>query len=231
MNDLVDKINDLLNKCSKAQKRTIFDELRKEFKIHTIEETLNISAEIILEALSKGGEKGLTLRMLRGVIAEAAFAIEVLSNNANLRDITPRGDFPYDYLVSDAKIDIKFQVKLQRSIDNKPMLANDAKRSFPKDMFVVETQKTRAGQDSSGQGTRSYKFGEFDILAVSLQPSSNNWASFMYTVSDWLVPDETDKAKIFKFQPVPKVANQDWTDDVNTAIKWLKSKKKKTIKH
>jgi len=231
MNELIDKINDLLNKCTKEQKRIIFGGLRKEFRIHTIEETLNISAEIILEALSKGGEKGLTLRMLRGVIAEAAFAIEVLSNNTNLKNVTPTGDLPYDYLVRDNKVDMKFQVKLQRSVDNKPMSANSARKSLPKDMFVVETQKTRAGQDSTGHGTRSYKFGEFDILAVSLQPSSNNWANFMYTVSDWLVPDETDKTKILKFQPVSKIVNQDWTDDVNTAIKWLKSKKKKTIQH
>ena len=32
----------------------------------------------------------------------------------------------------------------------------------------------------TGLATRPYRFGEFDILAVSMHPSTNDWNRFMY---------------------------------------------------
>ena len=81
MNDQLERIRSLLEQCTALQRRAVFDELRKTILIHPVEAKLNTRAEIILEAISKD-EKGLTFRMLRGVIAEAAIdALEIASRN------------------------------------------------------------------------------------------------------------------------------------------------------
>ncbi len=97
-------------------------------------------------------------------------------------------------------------------------------------MWVVETQKTRGGKDHQGKATRPYRFGEFDILAVSLHPSSNDWNQFRYTATNWLIPDHVDSELIFKFQPVATSVNDDWTDRLETCVKWVESGEKKTIR-
>jgi hypothetical protein len=95
--------------------------------------------------------------------------------------------------------------------------------------FVVETQKTRGVVDENNEDTRPYKFGEFNILAVSMQPSSGSWKHFMYTVADWLIPYDEDPTRMIKFQPVPKNPNTQWTDHLETCIEWFLSGEKKTI--
>lgn len=225
----IERILKLLGDCSKEQKRTIFEILRKEFRIHPIEENLNIHAEVILEALNQDAG-GLTFRMLRGVIAEAAFKIYVLKNLPGWVDATPPGDLPYDYLISNGSVHIRVQVKLQRSKGQAPMLANQANKLFSQGSYVVETQKTRGGRDiKTGEGTRAYKFGEFDILAVAMQPSTNDWSSFMYIPCDWLIPQEEFPDKLLKFQPVSMGANDFWTNDINQAIARLMAGEKKRL--
>lgn len=230
MDKQIEEIQFLLSKCSPEQREAIFRELRKEFSIHPLEAKLATQAEIILEAINKD-DTGLTFRMMRGVIAEAAFEIEVVSKLSNWKNITPDGDLPYDYLLSDAIGNISVQVKLQRSKQFKPMFANEAYRKFSSSLFVAETQKTRGGIDANTkEDTRPYRYGEFDILAVSMQPSTKNWSSFMYTVSSWLIPIETDKTKMLKFQPVSPSVNDDWTDDFETCVNWLRQGTAKTIR-
>ena len=95
------------------------------------------------------------------------------------------------------------------------------------DMWVIETQRTRGGKDSKGNATRPYKFREFDILAVNLHPSTNDWSKFRYSVVRWLIPDPMNKAEIFKYQPVPRAPNDDWTDDLAECIRWFRSDRKK----
>jgi hypothetical protein len=229
MDKRVEEIRKLLSSCTTNQREIIFRELRKEFNIHPLEAKLATQAEIILEAINKD-DKGLTFRMLRGVIAEAAFQIEIISKMKDWSDVTPMGDLPYDYLLRDSKGDVSVQVKLQRSKEFKPMYANEALKKFSSKQFVVETQKTRGGIDAeTKEDTRPYKFGEFDILAVSTQPSTNAWSTFMYTVANWLLPMENDDSRILKFQPVSPVSNDDWTDNFATCIEWLRSGKKKRI--
>lgn len=229
MDKQVEEIRKLLASFTSIQREIIFKELRKEFNIHPLEAKLVTQAEIILEAINKD-DKGLTFRMMRGVIAEAAFQIEVISKLENWVDVTPVGDLSFDYLLEDDKGEISVQVKLQRSKDFKPMYANKAYKRFSSKLFVVETQKTRGGIDATTkEDTRPYKFGEFNILAVAMQPSTNSWSSFMYTVSDWLLPNEYDKSRILKFQPVSRIVNEDWTDNFLTCVEWLRSGKKKTI--
>lgn len=228
MDDKVGQILELLEACSLAQREIVFKELRKEIRIHSIEEKLNIQAEIILEAINKD-ERGLTLRMIRGVIAEAAFNLEVVSRLYGWEDVTPEGDLPFDYMLKDKTGPVTIQVKLQRSKDQKPMMAKEAYRRFSENQYVVETQKTRGGKDAEGRDTRPYSFEEFDIIAVCMQPSMSRWDLFYYTIARWLLPLDNDKSKLLKFQPVPKSPNEFWTDSLITAVKWLRSGESKTI--
>jgi hypothetical protein len=223
-----EQIKHLLRLCSPAERQEVFRYLRKEFPIHPLEGELNTDAEIILEAIHRSG--GLTLRMIRGVIAEAAFEIDVMEQLKVWSNITPPGDLPYDFLLDNGKGTVRVQVKLQRSVKHRPMKANEAYRFLPENMYVVETQRTRRGSNKTGGLTRPYRFGEFDLLAVSMQPSTNRWDTFMYTVADWLLPGRTDPSEILKFQPVATTPNNDWTDDFHMVIEWLRSGFKKKIR-
>ncbi len=227
----VEEIRRLLSLCSPTQRDEVFRQLRQEFSIHPLEQELHARAEIILEAIRRAG--GLTLRMIRGVIAEAAFEVEVVERLKNWRNIPLSGDPSYDFLLKDRKGTVRVQVKLQRSKGGQPWPAHQARkayRSLPADMYIVETQKTRGGKKKTGTATRPYRFGEFDLLAVAMYPSTKRWDTFMYTVADWLIPDPIDQAVIFKYQPVASTPNEDWTENFQAAITWLRSEKKKTIR-
>ncbi|MBW3542750.1 MAG: hypothetical protein KY476_21005 [Planctomycetes bacterium] len=217
-----------LKGCTRAQRREVFRQLRIEFPIHPLEQRLNADAEVILEAIERAG--GLTLRMIRGVIAEAAFDVHVAERLRGWKNTTPPGDLAYDFRLEDAAGPVRVQVKLQRCKEHRPMWAKEASRWFPADMYVVETQRTRRGtRAGTGAATRPYRFGEFDILAVCLQPSTSEWHSFRYTVTDWLVPVRSDPAQMSKFQPVPSAPNDDWTDDFRTVVRWFRIGETKTI--
>jgi hypothetical protein len=86
----VNQIKQLLRQCTPAQRQEIFRQLRKEFPIHPLEMQLHTEAEVILEAIQRAA--GLTLRMIRGVIAEAAFGVEVVEKLRGWQDTTPTGD-------------------------------------------------------------------------------------------------------------------------------------------
>jgi len=223
----IEQIKELLSRCSVAQRREIFQYLRAEFSIHPIEEKLNTQAEIILEAIDRASD--LTLRGIRGVIAEASFEINVVNRLTGWEDITPDGDFPYDFLLRNSAGSVRIQVKMQRLKDHIPMTANQAYRFLPSDHWVAETQRTRGGKDPSGGDTRPYRYGDFDILAVSMHPSTKDWSKFMYTIDGWLMPRPDNPNLLLKFQPVAKTPNDCWTDDFETCVSWLRSGEKKTI--
>jgi hypothetical protein len=228
MTDL-ERIKELLKACNPAQRQEVFRHLRQEFPIHPLEAELHAKAEIILEAIRRAG--GLTLRMIRGVIAEAAFEVEVVERLKGWEKVPRSGDLAYDFLLRDRKGELRVQVKLQRSKAGRPMWAKEAFRSFPEGMYVAETQKTRRGTArKTGGATRPYRFGEFDLLAVAMYPSTSRWDTFLYTVAGWLLPGRTDPAEILKFQPVAAAPNDDWTDDLHTAVRWLRCGVKKTIR-
>ncbi len=214
------------------ERQELFKILRKEFPIHDLETKLNTSAEVVLEAIARSSD--LTLRGVRGVIAEAAFKENIVNplmeNGWTDNEII--GDQSYDFDLSDAAGHVKIQVKMQRQKAQRPMLASEAnKKIFPNSshMWVVETQRTRGGIDNSGNATRPYRFREFDIIAVSLHPSTSDWSKFLYTVADWLIPDPIDPIKIFKYQPVPKAPNSDWTDNLVQCAQWFRAGLKKQI--
>lgn len=228
------KINELLGHCSRDERREMLRVLRQEFPIHELEKKLNISAEVILEAIDRSSD--LTLRGVRGVIAEAAFKeyIVIPLAEKGWKDLPINGNPSFDFLLgTPSGLEAKIQVKMQRKKDQLPMRAIAANKKLfggAAEMWVVETQKTRGGKDSEGKATRPYRFGEFDIIAVSLHPSSNDWSQFRYTVAKWLIPDPKDAELIFKFQPVAMASNDDWTDSLETCVEWLESGRNKTIR-
>lgn len=225
----VENIKRLLDALTDDQCREILHHLRGRIPIHPIEAKLNTQAEVILEAIDRASD--LTLRGVRGIIAEAAFAVGVISELEGWHEVTLDSDMPYDFLLEDAMGQVRVQVKMQRRVGGRPMKANEASRLLSADMFVVETQRTRGGVDrSTGEDTRPYRFGEFDIIAVSMHPSTNDWNSFMYTAGDWLLPRPDKPAQLMKFQPVAPESNEDWTNDFLTCVDWFRSGKKKHIR-
>ncbi len=195
----LDDIYVLLDQCTLEERLQVFKRLRRDLHIHPLEKSLNTTAEIILEAISKAPD--LTVRGVRGIIAEAAFVVDIVGPllNTGWQDVTPEGNVPFDCVIEDQRGKVRVQVKMQRQKNHRPMRANEGYRRLRDDLFVTETQRTRGGRDASGVPTRPYRFGEFDILAVSLHPSSGNWTDFVYTVADWLIPNPNEPGCMLKF--------------------------------
>lgn len=215
-----EEVINLLEACNDQERLEIFQYLRKTIPIHAIEAKLNTQAEVILEAIDHASD--LTLRGIRGIIAEAAFLVEVLAKLEGWKDVTPPGDAAYDFLIEDLVGRISIQVKMQRKERGEPKVRSGK--------YVVETQRTRGGKDNvTGSDTRPYRFGEFDLLAVSMHPSTNDWNTFMYSVGTWLRPRPLSPDLLEVFQPIPAEINDDWTDDLLTCIEWFRSDTKKTI--
>ncbi len=223
---LIEEIDSL----APAEKQLLFSQLRKSQMLHSLESEWNTSAEAILEAIRRAPD--ITQRGVRGILAEAIFCTQVLPAGmpAGWKDTMPPGDHAFDSRISNGDRHIRIQVKLQRQKEKTPMLGKNAVKSlgFSDACYVVETQKTRAGK-KDGEDTRPYRFDEFDILAVSLAPSTKDWTKFRYSLTRWLLPEPKAPALINKFQPVPKDENQDWTNSIETAISWFLSDENKTI--
>src|SRR6267154_1531270 len=109
MPDEVQPIIDALSRCTKEQRKKVFDYLRIEFPIHEIEKKLNAQAEVICEAIHRASD--LTLRGVRGVIAEASFEVSVVKKLEGWAVETPLGDHPCDFLLRDQVGPIRIQIK------------------------------------------------------------------------------------------------------------------------
>jgi hypothetical protein len=208
-----------LKDLTSEERLELFKLLRKETPIHALETELNTQAEVILEAMARSSD--LTMRGIRGIIAEAAFLVEVLQKLDGWKVGNIAGNTAYDFLIEDTIGRITIQVKMQRREKGEPLIRGKK--------FVVETQKTRRGKDAAGEDTRPYRFGEFDILAVSLYPATNNWSRFAYTVGTWLRPRTHSPHLLEVLQPVAWTPNDDWTDNLETCIEWFRARIRKTI--
>ena len=137
------------------------------------------------------------------MIADAAFRTFVVASlkSHGWRDVTPEGNFAYDYKLDDGQGPVTVQVKLQRSERCAPVVKNGAKYGFAPEVFMTETQQTRTGTDGEDNQTRPYRYGEFDILAVSMQPSTGKWDRYMYTFGRWLLPGKKP-GEMSTLQPV-----------------------------
>ena len=211
----------LLAQCSREERAAVFKELRAAYPIHPYEAVVGAPAEMILEAVYRAPE--LTRRMLRGVIADAAFRtfVVVALETRGWQDVTPKGNFAYDYSLDDGRGPITVQVKLQRSGRGAPVVKPGTRYGFDGEVFMTETQKTRTGTDGAENQTRPYRYGEFDVLAVSMQPSSGKWDSYMYTLGRWLLPGRT-AGEMATVQPVTKTASEFWTEDFEVAVRWFR---------
>lgn len=217
----LDTIRQLLAQCTLEDEAVLFREMRARHLIHEFERVIGAPAEMILEAVHRAPE--LTRRMLRGVIADAAFRTFVIPSVApqGWHDVTPEGNFAYDYKLDDAAGSVTIQVKLQRSQRGAPVVRDGRRYGLAGEVFMTETQKTRTGSDGDEKKTRPYRYGEFDILAVSMQPSSGKWDSYMYTLGRWLLQGKT-AGDVATMQPVAKTPNEFWTDDFEVAARWFR---------
>lgn len=234
--DPANQIREILSACTPEQRYEIIRLLRTEYRIHQIEREWNTSAEVVLEALLRSDP--LTKRMFKGILAEAACKIEVIDKLDGWRDVTPSGgNFAYDFVIERDRVKITVQAKLQRKEKLQPMFYRiKGQRGSRSHLYVVETQKTRGGvkrspaAPSEDEETRPYRFGEFDILAVSMEPSTNDWSQFRFTVGNWLLPRPENPNLMAVLQPVSLQPNEDWTDSLTMAIEWVRSGERKTIR-
>lgn len=220
----------LIERLTQPERETLLRHLRAKLPLHPMEERLKASAETVLDAIGRASP--LTIRGIEGIIAEASFAMEVLPALEGWTPLDAPEEAAYDFRLADTSEPVRLQVKMQRRRNHLPWMASEAMKStrkWPKDFYVVEVQRTRGGEAGEGVATRPYRFGEFDLLAVSLGAAKGRWRDFIYTVANWLLPDPADKTQILKYQPVSPVTNEDWTTDFNEAVKWFRSGKVKTI--
>jgi excisionase family DNA binding protein len=237
--DLLEEIRQLLERCSLEQRQNLFKQLREEFAIHSLEKEFHAPAELILEAIARAPD--ISKRGVRGLIAEAAFEIYVVHALHGWVSLPVPNEASYDFQLHDSQGTVRVQVKTQRRkseqvthlsetiTEYRPMTARDASRSLPAHMYVVETQRTRGGKNAAGEATRPYRFDEFDILAVSMYPSTQDWKTFMYTVMRWLLPRSEDDRLLQVFQPVSAHPDNVWTDDFATCVEWLRSREQRTV--
>lgn len=232
-------IKKLLEQCTVDERKALFKELRAAHQIHQLEYDFGAPAEIILEAIHRAPE--LTRRMLRGVIADAAFAQYVVPALAERgwKDDTPAGNHSFDHMLRDSVGLVSVQVKLQRSEAGSPVVTTGTRYGLLGKTYMVEVQRTRSGtakikkvkgKKSKANKTRPYTYGEFDVLAVSLWPSNGQWHSFRYTVGKWLLAGAGPN-QIATYQPVAMEPNDDWADSFDTAAQWFRSNVNKKIRN
>lgn len=235
MNEVREHIEKLLGSGSITELKALKSYLSKQIP-HPLEKEWDIDGDTILSAIRRSSD--LTKRGVRGIIAEAVFETSVIPTieGSGWENSEIKGNLPYDALFKKGKLSARVQIKLQRMESGRP------KFYYPKHygegaLYVVEVQRTRTGKTkvkqplqgsdtaievttSVSEETRPYRFGDFDILAVNMHPSSGNWRSFRYTLASWLLP-RANRALIDIMQPVAAVPNELWTDELKTCLSWF----------
>lgn len=202
----------MLARCSEDEQRRLLAWLRERHPIHALEREFGTTAEVILEAIARGSD--LSRRGVLGLIAEASFQMNVADKIAGWSSEKVDGDQPFDFRFRRGDAVVSVQVKRQRLLQKKPMIYRGSS-----ELLVVETQRTRTGTDKgTGAKTRPYRFGDFDVLAVCMQPSTGDWSVFRYTVQRWLLPQPNDRACLQVLQPVSLSPNADWSDNLPEAL-------------
>lgn len=211
----VQKIKKELEELSDEERNAIFLWLSEREILHPFQRTLNASPLMILEALARSAD--ITIRGVRGIIAEAAFVTRVIPTLKGWTDKTPNGEFPYDALLEDAVGKVSIQVKMQRKERGEVKVNRSGD-------WIVEIQRTRGGE-KGGVATRPYRFGEFDLLAVCLEPAKKDWMAFMYIPCGWLNPRPGEPDLIEIMQPVARADDEIWTSSFEEAVQRLRSNK------
>jgi len=213
---MINSVKAMIESLSPSQQQDVLAWLRTRHPIHRIESVWRAPAEIILEAIDRASD--LSKRGVLGLVAEAAFKVSVIDQLPRWRSEPVPGDAPFDFCIESEAARITIQVKRQRLERHVPKYYA---RGSP--LYVVETQRTRSGTDASGISTRPYRFGEFDILAVSMQPATDDWTIFRFAPQRWLLPRPGHPGLLKVLQPVSLAANGDWTGDLEECIARAKS--------
>jgi len=189
--------------------------LRTEFT-HHLEQEWGLDAETILDAIARSSD--LTQRGIRGVIADSVFIREVLpavldgiSGWRVTANITG-GDLSYDAVVEHAQTGrrVRIQVKNHRRQAGVPKVLRGS--------WVVEVQRTRSGR-KNGKATRPYRFADFDLNAVCMYPSTQNWRCFTYALASGLRPRDEDRRLIEPMELIPKnLRDARWSQDLATLL-------------
>lgn len=228
-----DELIALILALPEDERALVFEGIRGSLPRHPMEVRLKADARTVLEAIARAND--FTIRGIEGIIAEAVFALDVLPKLKGWSEAPRSSDAPFDFLLRHQarNRDVRIQVKMQRRKAHLPWMANEVmktKRKWPSTHFVVEVQKTRGGKRASGTTTRPYRFGEFDVLAVSLGASTGYWGDFAFTVANWLLEDENDPGAILKYQPVDPSESEDWTRSFDRVIEWIDNGQQRRIK-
>ncbi|MCE5310420.1 MAG: hypothetical protein LLG20_22515 [Acidobacteriales bacterium] len=226
MSKRTDEVCELINRLNDQDKCIVLDYLRRHLPLHPLEKEWGTTADAILTAIARSSD--LTQRGIRGILAEAVFEERILPPvlRAGWQSVGIVGDQAYDFVLESSSTRVQIQVKLQRKEKGVPKeyakRSRDALVCPSGKMYVVEVQKTRSGH-KNGEKTRPYRFGDFDILAVNMQPSTGDWDRFAFTVGSWLLPCKEHANQIEIFQPVPEHPDDFWTHDLATCISWFRS--------
>jgi hypothetical protein len=224
MSELTDEACRLIEQASEEERRIILAYIRARVSLHALETEWSTTAEEILTAIARSSD--LTLRGIRGILAEAIFEKRLLPalEREGWGAVKIIGDQSYDFLIQREEAQVRIQVKLQRKERGEPKEYAARSRGSLKcpegKIYVVEVQKTRSGE-RDGEKTRPYRFGDFDILAVNLHPATGSWERFAFTVGSWLLPRAKEPNLIEIFQPVPITPDEYWTDNLSCCIDWL----------
>lgn len=243
MSESARTIKKLIAECPADEQRAL-RQYFSELVPHPLEREWGIDAETILNAIQRSSD--LTRRGVRGIIAEAVFETAVIPSIAasGWAPAQLTGDLAYDVRLDRGTQTARIQIKLQRLEKAVPKLYYPGHYDEGT-LYVVEVQKTRGGKKKSKkrlpregavvetveevEETRPYRFGDFDILAVNMHPSSGDWKNFRYTVASWLLPRAEDQALIEIFQPVASVPNDVWTDNLSVCLDWYMSGQKRSV--
>jgi len=240
MRESLEAITRLIDECPQEDRLAVKLYLQRLLP-HPLELEWNIDSDTILSAIDRSSD--LTKRGVRGIIAEAVFVNQIMPTVARSgwQPVDFSGNHSYDALLKKGDTSARIQVKLQRLEEGVPKLYYP--RHYQEgSLFVVEVQKTRTGKKTAKKdlpgttteitvtklvtvSTRPYSFGDFDILAVNMHPSSGSWREFRYTVASWLLPRPTNTALIEIFQPVAATPNDVWTNDLDTCLGWYEGAK------
>ena len=238
MSETLDGVKEFIERCSEKERRTLFEYLRRKLPRHPLEAQWDIDGETILNAIYRSPD--LTQRGMRGILAEAVFERDVLPSVEKLGwHVLPVSisDPPYDFILESEGRRVTIQVKLQRTEKGQPKRYQP--KRYPGELYVVEVQKTRSGKkrhsestrarSSGDESTRPYRFGDFDILAVNMQPTTHTWADFRYTVGRWLIPRGTNSRLIEIFQPVSLEPNEVWTNKLDVCLDWFRRSDRRRV--
>lgn len=215
-------MKDFLAQASEQERSALLTALRTEYGmvLHPLEAKWGTTAEVVMEAIDQSSD--LTQRGIRGILAEATFRTEVVPQWAPRWQASPvANDEAYDVLVRDDIGAVRIQCKLQRRERGIPLLYRKQQG-----VYVVETQRTRNGTrvdlaaeaDATPTATRPYRFGEFDVLAVCLQPSTGNWHDFIFCAGRDLAPRPGSTHLLAVMQPIQMQGSEKWSRDFEHVV-------------